>query len=176
MTTCFISGTDSEIEHDRLEAEETEIADEERARAEQEDAERQEEEDESHLTHCPITGRHCPSCHLLTASQWLLSLELNFHGCCGGEYCIAYPPHQEPDPLGDVLREVPTYLARNECRYEAYRQWCGRARQKGLLPEKYTDEVDSDGKTKRHYIWEACILHRIRSVWPDFSGKYTGHR
>jgi hypothetical protein len=130
--------------------------------------------DPSAFNYCGKLGVHCPTCHLLPTSNWLLGQELNSHGCCGRATCIAYPPPTEDDLLiGLLVNPSHQYLPNISKRYDFYRKWYEIANGEGLLPTEYEETTDSaSGITTRRYRWQACILHRVRCVWPSFT--YTG--
>lgn len=132
-------------------------------------------EEDPNINHCPRRhGEHCPTCWLLPTSAWLSDGELANARCCGRGNCIAYPPHDHVDHLAPLLAfPANVYSPNNQKRYQFYRAWYSTANNLGVLPDLYTDQPDASGQLKRRYVWSACILQRVRCVWPSY--QYTGH-
>lgn len=113
---------------------------------------------------------HCPICDFLIGSNFVSTAEVEAHGCCGQETCIAFPDDGEEDLLEPILTShlIPNG-DNNGWRKFVFRNFFGASARAGLLPDRSTTV-----NNKTRYLFSACVLHRVRCAYPDV--EYMGFR
>ena len=117
---------------------------------------------------------HCPCCPELITSRHLTNEEILLHGCCNNDRCLAFPEDDDVDYLGPIFGSPHRPNGpHNERRKWVYQQFFGVSLQHDILPERSTTGR-FNGRTVTRYQWSSCVLHRVRSMYPDY--EYLGFR